>query len=315
MKHRGTVLIAAPVHPVLTEGLEAAGYSLRTAKDVTAETAPALIADCTGIVTSLRLPLDRALLDAAPALRWIGRMGSGMEIIDTAYAREKGIACFSSPEGNSNAVGEHALGMLLALTRRIAWSHREVQEGLWRREANRGIELEGRTIGIIGFGHTGSAFAKKLQGFDMRILAYDSNGTLTFPPYVEKATLAEIQQQADILSFHVPLDAGTRHYFDRSFAQAMHKPFILLNTSRGGVVALAAALDALEAGRIRGMALDVLEQEPPAAMTPALRDRLLAAAATPAVILTPHIGGYSHEALYKMSSVLLGKITADTPDV
>jgi D-3-phosphoglycerate dehydrogenase len=308
MQHTGIVLIAAPVHPVLTEGLVAGGYELRIAEDITPATAPALIADCTGVVTSLRLKLDRALIDSAPGLKWIGRMGSGMEIIDTEYARRKGIVCFSSPEGNSNAVAEHALGMLLTLIRRIAWSHREIQEGLWRREANRGIELEGRTIGIIGFGHTGSAFARKLQGFDVRILAYDTNPDIVYPEYVKKASLSDIQQDAEVLSFHVPLAPDTRHYFNRAFAKAMQQPFFLLNTSRGSVVDLSTALEWLEAGRMLGMALDVLEPEPLAAMEENQKNLLLRAAATPGVILTPHIGGYSREAVFKMSRVLLEKI-------
>ena len=301
-------LIAAPVHPVLAEGLKDAGYTLRMAEKITPETAGELIADCTGLITSVRLSVNRPLIDSAPGLKWIGRMGSGMEIIDTAYARQKGIACFSSPEGNCNAVAEHALGMLLSLTKRINWGHREIGQGLWRREPNRGMELEGRTIGIIGFGHTGSAFAKKLQGFDMRILAFDTDSSVHIPAYAEAATLEQILREAEIISFHVPLTGDTHGYFNRDFTRAMQNPFILINTSRGKVVDTEAALEGLESGKIRGLALDVLDTEPLGDMGDALRKRLLVAAERPEVVLTPHIAGYSGEALYKMSKALLDKI-------
>ena len=154
---KGKVLIAAPVHEVLLNGLADAGYECRMHVSITQDEAPGLIKDCVGVITSTRLQLNKTLLDAAPQLKWIGRMGSGMEIVDVAYATEKGIACHSSPEGNRNAVAEHALGMLLALNRRIVSSNEEVKEGKWIRDANRGYELEGKTIGIIGFGHTGRA--------------------------------------------------------------------------------------------------------------------------------------------------------------
>ena len=161
MKNReGKVLIAAPVHEALTGALTAAGYTCVMQENITQELAFRLIGDCAGVITSTRLQLDKALLDAAHELKWIGRMGSGMEVVDLAYAAEKGIACYGSPEGNCNAVGEHTLGMLLGLIRHIVWSQAEIKDGVWKREENRGTELEGKTIGIIGFGHTGRAFEK-----------------------------------------------------------------------------------------------------------------------------------------------------------
>src|ERR1043165_4107066 len=196
---KGKVLIAAPVHPVLTEGLAALGYECVMQEDIVQSIAHALIGDCVGIIISTRLQLDRALLDVATSLQWIGRMGSGMEVIDVAYAKEKGIKCFSSPEGNANAVGEHALGMLLGLIRRITWSHCEVGVGVWKRDEHRGIELDGKTVAIIGYGHTGAAFAKKLTGFDVRILAYDKNHADRIPAYVESCSLETIYGEADIV--------------------------------------------------------------------------------------------------------------------
>ncbi len=305
----GNVLIAAPVHKALTDGLAGAGYQLRRAEGITQATAPALIADCVGVITSTRLQLDKELIDAAPLLQWIGRMGSGMEVIDVPYAIRRGVRCYSSPEGNCNAVGEHALGMLLGLIRRIGWSANEVQAGMWRREENRGTELEGKTIGIIGYGHTGRAFAKKLMGFDMRILVYDKYNTDAAPAYVQQvATLDTIFEQADIVSFHVPLQADTLKYFDDEFVAQMQKRFILINTSRGQVVDTAALKRGIERGRVAGACLDVIEQEPLERMSAELRMLVDELAKKDNVIITPHIAGYTHEALYKMSATLLHKI-------
>lgn len=305
---KGRVLIAAPVHDVLLHSLETAGYELVRAEKITQAIGNDLIKDCVGVVTSTRLQLDKALLDAAPDLKWIGRMGSGMEVIDVPYATSRGISCFSSPEGNSNAVGEHALGMLLSVTKKIAASFMEVKEGKWRREANRGIELEGKTVGIIGYGHTGQAFARKLAGFDVRILAYDKYAPAANGLSVSNASLDEVFQQADIISFHVPLQKDTYHYFDDEFIRKMVKPFILINTSRGDVVDTRALQSGLKAGKIVGAALDVMEQEPLEKMGNEIRSILSDIVQMPGVLVTPHVAGYSYEALYKMSKILSDKI-------
>ncbi len=305
------VLIAAPVHPVLTEGLTAFGYVCVSHESIAQGDARELISDCVGVITSTRLQLDRELLDAAPLLKWIGRMGSGMEVMDVSYATGKGIACFSSPEGNCNAVGEHALGMLLSLIRRISWSQAEMQGGKWHREENRGSEIEGKTVGIIGFGHTGAAFAKKLAGFDARILAYDKYNPKGVPGHIECCdTLDLIFNKADIVSFHVPLQTDTIHYCDARFIENMRKPFILINTSRGRVLDTAALYNGLNAGKVTGTCLDVFENEPPGIMQSELRALLDEMILKPNVIVTPHIAGYTFEALYKMSTTLLEKIKA-----
>lgn len=306
---RGKVLIAAPVHPVLLEDLESAGYTLERSESITQALAYELIADCVGLITSTRLNVDRPLLDAAPRLRWIGRMGSGMEVIDVAYASEKGITCFSSPEGNCNAVAEHALGMLLSLTKKITSSHQEVKEGKWIRDANRGIELEGKTIGIIGFGHTGQAFARKLSVFDMQILVYDKYKIIREPAYVTPCpTLDRIIEESDIVSFHVPLQEDTYHYFNEDFCRKMRKNFFLVNTSRGSVVDIFAVEKGLKQEKIAGACLDVLEEEPLDRMSGASRESVSNILKQSNVIITPHIAGYSHESLYKMSKALSGKI-------
>ncbi len=308
MKHGGNVLIAAPVHPVLPEGLEAAGYRVKIMDSVTPEAATAALADCTGVITSNRLLLGREMLDAAPILKWIGRMGSGMEIIDTDYARQRGILCFSSPEGNANAVAEHAVGMLLALTKKISRSHGQVRQGIWQREANRGMELEGKTVGIIGFGHTGRALARKLLAFDMRLLAYDIKADIPLPAYITPVSLAEMQQESDMISFHVPYSGDTHHYFDRDFLYAMQKPFILINTSRGPVADTMAILEGIERKRIIGAVLDVVEGEPSGDTAHVHQPDIRLLSEQEEVIITPHIAGYSHEAMYKMSKILLDKV-------
>ena len=306
---KGKVLIAAPVHEVLIKGLADAGYVCDIHENITQAAAYSLITDCVGVITSTRLQLDKELLDAAPKLQWIGRMGSGMEVIDLDSAKARGIACFSSPEGNRNAVAEHALGMLLSLNNKIVKSYNEIKEGKWLRNENRGVELEGKTMGIIGYGHTGSAFAKKLAGFDMRILAYDKYDVSRIEePVVKCDDLEFIYQEADIISFHVPLKEDTMHYFNNKFIERMCKPFILINTSRGKVVNSKDLLAGLETGKITGACLDVWEEEPLDKMSNELKALLDEALEMKNVIVTPHIAGYSYESLYKMSKVLLGKI-------
>ncbi|MBA3827782.1 MAG: hydroxyacid dehydrogenase [Taibaiella sp.] len=307
--NKGKVLIAAPVHKALIDGLAAEGYTCVHQENITQQQAYEIVKDCTGIITSTRLQLDKEMIDAAPHLQWVGRMGSGMEIIDVPYATAKGIACYSSPEGNCNAVAEHALGMLLGLTKRIVWSNAEVKKGHWLREENRGIELEGMTAGIIGYGHTGSAFARKLQGMDVNVIAYDKYYQSAMQAPVRGCTdLFPLYEEADIVSFHVPLQADTVNYFNDKFVESIRKPFILINTSRGPVVNTAALLRGLHSGKIKGACLDVWEQEPLSKMNANSRKNFEEIVLMPQVIITPHIAGYSFEAVYKMSITLLSKI-------
>lgn len=306
---KGKVLIAAPVHYILTEWLSANGYECITNEKINQSLALDTVNEYVGIITSTRLTINKELIDKATNLQWIGRMGSGMEIIDTEYADYKGIKCYSSPEGNSNAVAEHALGMLLALNKKIIVSNQQIKEGLWIRDGNRGIELDGKTIGIIGFGHTGRAFAKKLRGFDVQILAYDKYDKQNFPKDIENCNdLEPIFERADVVSFHVPHLDETYHYFDDAFLSKMKKPFILVNTSRGNVVDLRTLLIGLESGDIAGTCLDVYEQEPIDKMNDDMKGVINSIMNMQNAVLTPHIAGYSVEALYKMSKTLLGKI-------
>ena len=303
------VLIAAPVHEVLTRQLESWGYGCEHVPDITGAQALEIIPGFEGVITSTRLQIDKAFIDRGTQLKWVGRMGSGMEVIDVPYATERGIRCFSSPEGNANAVAEQALGMLLGLQHRIVAAHLELQQGIYLREENRGIEIEGLTAGIIGYGNNGSAFARKLKAMDVSVLAFDKyRKGYGEPGITECADLGEICAKADILSFHLPLNEETDYYFDDSFLQKMQRPFVLLNLSRGKIVAAATLLSGLKSGRIRAAALDVWEQEPLARMDAARRAVFDELIRRPDFIGTPHIAGYTVQALYKMSYYLGEKL-------
>jgi len=308
--NRGKVLLAAPVHAVLKEGLLAQGFELLEFPQINQELAMAQVPNCVGIITSTRIQVNRTMIDAAPDLCWVGRMGSGMEVIDVKYAQSKGIHCFFSPAGNANAVAEHAMGLLLSLTKHIADAAAEVILGQWRREENRGMELEGKTVGIIGLGHTGKAFAKLLSGFGCKILAYDTQKIENIPAHVGLCpSLDRIWAEATVLSFHVPMAADTYHYFNADFLAKMQHPFILLNTSRGTVVDATILPEALNRGAILGLGLDVWEHEPIKSMPPDSRELMFQLAKNRRVIITPHIAGYTHEALYKMSKILLEQLS------
>lgn len=306
------VLIVARYHSVLEELLAPMGYEFIFKESLSYGEALKEIADYEGLVTSNHLPVDRTLIDAAKQLRWIGRLGSGMEIIDSAYAATKNIACFSSPEGNANAMAEQCLGMLLALQHRLYKNATEVKQHLWEREANRGYEIEGKTVGIIGLGHNGSALAKKLVALGLNVLAFDTaQNNYDLSGVQGCADLTNIYQEAEIISFHVPLNSQTKYYFNRDFLDQMRHRFILLNLSRGPIVEQAALYAGLKSCKIVGAALDVWEREPfwkhPDPTFIAQAEELLA---MPHFIGTSHIAGYTHEALYKMSRIIGERVKA-----
>lgn len=302
------VLITAKVHNYLIDRLEEKGYEVSYQPSITYDEVVAAIPEFMGMIVTTRIKVDKALIDRAGRLQWIGRLGSGMELIDVPYAESKGIHCASSPEGNCDAVGEQALGMLLSLMNNIQKSNLELRQGTWERDGNRGSELNGRTVGIIGYGNTGGAFARKLRGFDVEILAYDKYRTGFSDKYVQETTMDKLFEKADVVSVHLPLTAETHHLANAAFFRSFKKPVWFINAARGKIVNTDDILGALETGTIRGACLDVLENEKLSTYSTAERERFEKLLHMPNVIITPHIAGYSHEASVKMARIVLEKL-------
>jgi D-3-phosphoglycerate dehydrogenase len=300
-------------HPLLIDQLRALGHENHEDYSSPKEQIESKIGEYDGIIIRSRFAIDRTFLDAAKNLKFIGRVGSGLENIDSDYAEEKGIRLLAAPEGNRNAVGEHTLGMLLSLFNKLNKADVEVRQGRWLRESNRGIELDGKTVGIIGYGNTGRAFAKKLRGFEVEVLCYD-----ILPDVGDKnasqVTLQELQAKSDVLSLHTPETPLTLGMINSAFIERFKKPFWFLNTARGKSVVTKDLVNALESGKILGAGLDVLEYEKlsfeslfKAGDVPDAFRYLITASN---VILSPHVAGWSVESKIKLAQTIVDKIKA-----
>ena len=304
-------------HSLLINQLNDLGFTNDEDYIAAKEIIEAKMAQYDGIILRSRFSIDQQFLDAATNLKFIGRVGAGLENIDVAYAEKKGVTLIAAPEGNRNAVSEHALGMLLALFNKLHKADAEVRQGKWLREANRGLELDGKTVGIIGYGNMGKAFAKKLRGFDVVVLCYDilpNVGDVN----AKQVSLQELQEKADVLSLHTPQTPETHQMINANFIHQFEKPFWFINTARGKSVATSDLVDALKSGKILGAGLDVLEYEKSSFENLFKNDVISSAVEIPEafqylikannVLLTPHIAGWTIESKEKLAQTIVDKI-------
>jgi D-3-phosphoglycerate dehydrogenase / 2-oxoglutarate reductase len=305
------VLITDSVHPLLQIGLEQAGYVCDYYPKISLEDVKAVIVDYSGIIINSKIIVDRGFLDLAKKLTFIGRLGSGLEIIDLEYAKVKGVQVFRAPDGNCDAVAEHAMAFLLSLAARLKRGAKQVEMMQWNREAARGWELMGKTVAIIGFGYTGRAFAKRLQGFGTKILAYDKylpEGYANNIAYVEEATMQEIIEQADVLSIHLPATLETKGFVNTAFLESFKKNLVLLNTSRGNIIPTLDLIQALEKGKVYAAGLDVFENEKTGTYSSEEKTMYQMLTNFEDVLLTPHVAGWTVASKERLASLLLGRI-------
>jgi len=305
------VLFIDTVHPILHERLVKAGFECIIGIKFSLEEVQAVLPKTFGLVIRSRFTLNAEFLANANQLKFIARSGSGLENIEQNYCKEKGITLFNSPEGNRNAVAEHALGMLLVLLNKLHIADLQIRNGVWNREANRGEELDGKTVGIIGYGNNGAAFAKKLRGFDVKVMVYDKYKTGFGDHFVQECTFEAIKEQADVVSFHIPQNKETKYWANEDFFNSFVKPILLLNLSRGKIVNTKDLVSALKSGKVRGAGLDVLEFETKSFESffeQHLPEEFQYLIAAENVVLTPHVGGWTTESYFKLSDVLADKI-------
>ena len=307
------VLFIDSNHPLLHERLRAAGIDCDLFYDRPADELKKLIPEYDGIVIRSKFRITKEIIDTAPRLKCIGRAGAGMENIDVAYATKKGIACLNSPEGNRDGVAEQAVGMLLALFNNICRADAQVRKGVWIREGNRGTEIGGKTIGIIGYGNTGAAFAKRLSGFECEILIYDKYKKGFGNAYAKEASLEKIFEKADVLSLHIPYNEETHYLVNEEFLSRFRKNIYVINTSRGKCLNTEDLVRAMQSGKVLGACLDVLEYEAVSFEEVELSkvpEPLQYLFRSDKVVLTPHIAGWTHESNVKIARILAEKMIA-----
>jgi D-3-phosphoglycerate dehydrogenase len=304
----GKILIVDELHPVFKERAIALGYEVDDEPLFTREQTLAAISAYQGIAVRTKFRIDQELMAAAPSLKFIARAGAGLDNIDEAYALSRNITLLNAPEGNMDAVGEHAIGLLLSLMNNFRNADQEVRNGIWDREGNRGYELKGKTVGIIGYGFMGKSFAKKLSGFEVNVIAYDKYKTGFTDAYAKEVSMEEIVRQSDVLSLHVPLTGETRQMLNEEYLFHFRKPFFFINTARGEIVNTGAVLAGIQSGKILAAGLDVLEVEKFPAL--ANQDWFNQLKDAGKVILTPHVGGWTFESYRKISEVLAEKLSS-----
>lgn len=305
---KGKILIIDDLHPEFKERAILAGYDVDDLPQITRAETMAVISQYTGIAVRTKFRIDEELMAAGTQLRFVARAGAGLDNIDEAYAASRNILLMNAPEGNRDAVGEHATGMLLSLMNNFRRADQEIRNGVWDREGNRAYELKGKTVGIIGYGFMGSSFARKLAGFEVKVIAYDKYKTGFSDAYATECSMEEIVKHSDVLSLHIPLTAETRQMVNSEYLFHFKKKIFLINTARGEVVDTSAVLAAIESGKIIGAGLDVLETEKFPKL--AEQDWYENLKNNNQVLLTPHVGGWTFESYRKISSVLADKLEA-----
>jgi len=303
------ILIIDEMHESIVPLLEEGGHEVHYRPEIEKKEIFEIVGNYEGLIIRSKTPMDRTLLEKAIQLKFIGRAGAGLDNIDLEYLDEKGIQLFHAPEGNRDAVAEHAVGMLLALFNHFGRADQQVRKGIWRREENRGEELAGKTVGIIGYGNMGQAFAKRLSGFEVEVLAYDKYRSGYGDAYAKESTWGEIFEKADILSMHVPLTSETRGFLDMDLLSKFKKPIYFINTSRGEVISFDTLNETLQEKLFKGAVLDVLENEKFSQMTQAQQLSFEKLAERINVLFTPHVAGWTFQSYEKINKVLVEKIS------
>lgn len=306
MDKNNTILIVDDIHPIFIEQAEAMGYTCDYKPTIKLDEALGIIGSYAGLVIRSKFNVDRPVFDAATSLRFVCRAGAGMDNIDEAYAKEKNVYLINASEGNMDAVGEHAVGLLLSLMNNLNIADAQVRAGKWDREGNRGYELKGKTIGVIGYGFMGRSFAKKLSGFEVNVIAYDKYKTGFSDKYAREVSMEEIVKHSDVLSLHIPLTGETKGLINDEYLFHFKKPIFFINTSRGSVAKVQAILNGIKTGKILGAGLDVLETEKfPALAEQPWFDELKQSGK---VILTPHVAGWTFDSYRRISEVMASKL-------
>lgn len=300
------ILIIDDLHPVFKERVIALGFEVDDKPLITRAETLAVIKDYVGIAVRTKFKIDKELFDVAPNLKFVARAGAGLDNIDILAAKERNIQLINAPEGNRDAVGEHAIGLLLSLMNNFPNADAQIRNGVWDREGNRGYELKGKTVGIIGYGFMGQKMARKLAGFEVNVIAYDKYQTGFGNEYAREVSMEEIVKHSDVLSLHIPLTTETKQMVDDEYFYHFKKPIFFINTSRGEIVNTAALLKNINSGKILGTGLDVLEVE----KFPNLQEQTWfnELKNNDKVILTPHVGGWTFDSYRKISEVLAQKL-------
>lgn len=303
---KGKILIVDDLHPAFKIVAEEMGFEVHDRPLIKKEEVLEILKDYVGLAIRTKFKVEKEVIDAAPQLKFVARAGAGMDNIDVAYADEKNIKLINAPEGNADAVGEHCVGMLLSLMNNFRKADIEIRNGIWEREGNRGYELKGKTVGIIGYGNNGRSFARKLKGFEVKVLAYDKYKTRFSDDYATEASMEEIVKYADVLSLHIPLTRETKQMVDDEYFRYFRRPFFFINASRGEIVNTSSVLKEINEGKILGAGLDVLETEKfPGLASASFYNELVTQGK---VLLTPHIGGWTFDSYRKISEVLAEKL-------